>query len=98
MATTSDPVQSTDYVDFDEFIDIQLRKTGSTIKSTDVMTAVVGVLTVAILYLFLFVVFDHWVIPGGFGPWARGLMLGGVVLFTLGWLAIKVVWPWRRRV
>ena len=57
MATSSDSVKSQEYVDFDEYIDIQLRKTGSTIKTTDVLTAVVGILTLVTLYL---LVFDYW--------------------------------------
>ncbi len=68
MATSSDQVHGQEYVDFDEYIDIQLRKTGSTIKTTDVLTAVVGILTLVTLYLLLFVICDHWLVPGGFGP------------------------------
>lgn len=98
MATSTEANQDQDYVDFDEYIDIQLRKTGSTIKVTDVLTAVVGVATVFISYLLLFVIFDHWLIPGGFGTTSRAILLAVVTLLTCGWLATKVVWPWRRRV
>jgi len=98
MATSTDANQDQDYVDFDQYIDIQLRKTGSTIKATDVLTAVVGVATVFISYLLLFVIFDHWLIPGGFGTTSRAILLVVVTLLTCGWLATKVVWPWRRRV
>jgi hypothetical protein len=98
MATSSDSVKSQDYVDFDEYIDIQLRKTGSTIKTTDVLTAVVGILTLVTLYLLVFVICDHWLVPGGFGPVSRGIMLALVVGAAGAWLVLKVVWPWRRRV
>ena len=38
-------------------------------------------LRVALLtYLFVFVLFDHWVVPGGFGYIPRLLMLAGLVL------------------
>ena len=98
MATSSDQVHGQEYVDFDEYIDIQLRKTGSTIKTTDVLTAVVGILTLVTLYLLLFVICDHWLVPGGFGPVFRGIMLAIVGSAACGWLVVKVVVPWRRRV
>jgi collagen type III alpha len=98
MATSSDQVHGQEYVDFDEYIDIQLRKTGSTIKTTDVMTAVVGILTLVTLYLLLFVICDHWIVPGGFGPVSRGIMLAIVGSAACAWLVLKVIVPWRRRV
>ena len=98
MATSPEQVHGHQYVDFDEYIDIQLRKTGSTIKTTDVMTAVVGVLTLITLYLLLFVICDHWIVPGGIGPVARSVMLAGVGTIACIWMAIKVIIPWRRRV
>lgn len=98
MATSSDPVHGHEFVNFDEYIDIQLRKTGSTIKSTDVLTAVVGILTLVTLYLLLFVIFDHWLVPGGFGPVTRGIMLAIVGSAACAWLVMKVIVPWRCRV
>jgi collagen type III alpha len=98
MATSSEQVHGHQYVDFDEYIDIQLRKTSSTIKTTDVMTAVVGVLTLITLYLLLFVICDHWLVPGGFGSLTRGLMLAVVGVIACAWMAVKVIVPWRRRV
>ena len=98
MATSPDQVHGHQYVDFDEYIDIQLRKAGSTIKTTDVMTAVVGVLTLVTLYLLLFVICDHWLVPGGFGPVTRSLMLAVVGSIACVWIAVKVIVPWRRRV
>jgi collagen type III alpha len=98
MATSSEPVHGHEYVDFDEYIDIQLRKTRSTIKTTDVLTAAVGILTLLTLYLLLFVICDHWIVRGGFGPVSRGIMLTVVVTAICGWGIVKIVVPWRRRV
>jgi collagen type III alpha len=86
------------YVDFDEYIDIQLRKTSSTIKSTDVLTAVVGAGTLLTTYLLIFIVFDQWVIPGGFGSTARVVLLSSLLVAVAGWIGWKVIWPWRRHV
>jgi collagen type III alpha len=86
------------YVDFDEYIDIQLRKAGSTIKSTDVMTAVVGAGTLLTAYLLIFIMLDQWVVPGGFSPTSRLLLLSALLVGVAGWIGWKVLWPWRRRV
>lgn len=98
MATSSDPLLDQDYVDSDEYIDIQLHKTRSTIKLTDMMTALVGIATLVTVYLLVFVVCDQWLIPGGFTARAREIMLAIVVLVAGTWLGIKVILPWRRRV
>jgi collagen type III alpha len=86
------------YVDFDEYIDIQLRKASTTIKSTDVLTAVVGAGTLLTAYLLTFIVCDQWLIPGGFGSTARVLLLSALLVGVVGWIGWKVLWPWRRRV
>jgi collagen type III alpha len=86
------------YVDFDEYIEIQLHKAGSTIKSTDVLTAVVGAGTLLTAYLLTFIVCDQWLIPGGFGGTARVALLLSLLVAVVAWLGWKVIWPWRRRV
>ncbi len=86
------------YVDFDEYIEIQLHKAGSTIKSTDVLTAVVGAGTLLTAYLLTFIVCDQWLIPGGFGGAARVALLLSLLVAVLAWIGWKVIWPWRRRV
>ena len=98
MATPSGQVHGQEYVDFDEYIDIQLRKTRSTIKTTDVLTAAVGILTLLTLYLLLFVICDHWIVPGGFGPTSRGIMLALVATAICGWGIVKIIVPCRSRV
>lgn len=97
MATTSTK-RGGKYVDFDEFIDFQLQKTRSNIKATDVLTALAGVGTMFLAYLLVFVVFDHWIVPGGFGTVARWLMLGGLLVASAVWVAWRVVMPSRRNV
>jgi collagen type III alpha len=86
------------YVAFDEFVDFHVHKTQSHIKTTDIATTIVAVLVAFLSYVLLFVVFDQWVVTGGFGPWMRGSMLAvlSVALATvIGW---RVVWPLFRRV
>lgn len=95
---TAPPTSAERYVEFDEFVEFQLHKTESAIKTVDVLTAIVGASVVVVAYVLAFVVLDHWVVPGGFGYFARAAMLGAVVIAALAWVVWKVVIPIRRRV
>jgi len=90
MSTTTKSNDSSNYVDFDEYINYQIQKTRSNIKFTDLLTGVGGVLTAVLSYLLIFVVFDHWVVPGGFGYLARVTMLGLLVVGALSWFSWRV--------
>lgn len=99
MSTTLDGRKAKkNYAEFDEYISYQLQKTQTGIRSTDVFTALCGVAVFVVSYLLVFVVFDHWVVSGGFGPAMRLTLLSGLLLGTLAWLGWKVVWPFFRRV
>ena len=74
MATITQQAGRKNFVDFDEFIEFQLKKTRSNIKLTDILTAIAGMTAMVIAYLLVFVVFDHWVIDGGFGNATRWLI------------------------
>jgi len=98
MATTTSPTGRRNYVDFDEYIDFQLRKTQSGIKTVDILTALAGVATLFLAYLLAFVVFDHWIVDGGFSPPARWMMLGGLLVACAVWIVWMVILPSRKRV
>ena len=98
MATSIQPKSKQQYVDFDEYIDYQLQKTRSNIKATDILTALVEVAVLVLSYVLLFVVFDHWVIAGGFGRTTRLLMLSVVIIAAVTWIGFKVVIPYLKRV
>ena len=86
------------YAEFDEFIDYQIQKTRQGVKLTDVVTAACGVALLTISYLLVFVVLDHWVIPGGFGYGMRLTLLSGLLVASLGLIGWKVALPWFRTV
>ncbi len=90
MSTASKSPESTEnreghYAKFDEYVDFQISKTGSNIKANDLLTTGVGISTIFLGYLLIFVICDHWIIKGGFGHTSRLLMLAAVVLACLGW-------------
>lgn len=98
MVTSTQTRAKHQYADFDEYVDYQLKKTRANIKATDILTALVSVLTVVLGYLLAFVVFDQWIIPGGFGDATRLLMLAAAVLAVIAWLVWKVVTPFFKSV
>ncbi|MCH7987963.1 MAG: hypothetical protein IID46_02300 [Planctomycetes bacterium] len=98
MASSIQPKSKQQYVDFDEYIDYQLQKTRSNIKATDILTALVGVAVLVLSYVLLFVVFDHWVVTGGFSRTTRILMLSGAIIAAATWIGFKVVIPYLKRV
>jgi len=103
MSTASKPTESAEnrtghYAKFDEYVDYQISKTGSNIKANDLLTTAVGISTIFLGYLLIFVLCDHWLIKGGFGHTSRLLMLAGVVLASLGWAAWKLVIPYFKKV
>ncbi|MFG0333985.1 MAG: hypothetical protein ACF8TS_11535, partial [Maioricimonas sp. JB049] len=86
------------FVDFDEFVEYQLRKTRTEIKQTDVLTGLVGMAVVVLGYLLVFVLLDQWVIAGGFSPRVRILMLSALVLAVGVWMVRRLIWPYFHRV
>jgi len=98
MATTTESHDAEHYVEFDEYISYQLHRTRSSVRLTDLLTAAVGAAALGIGYLLVFVLFDHWVLPGGFSQGARLALLGLLFAALAGWLAWKLVLPYMRRV
>src|SRR4029079_8274841 len=98
MASSVETKLPQQYVDFDEYIDFQVQKTRASIRLTDVLTGFAGVATFVVVYLIVFSLLDHWVIDGGFSPFARGVMFAGVVVISMAWMAWKALIPGLRTV
>ncbi len=98
MSTTAGSANSARYVDFDEYVDLKLQKTRSSIKTTDLLVALAGVAAMFLGYLLAFVVLDQWVVPGGFGIGLRWTLLLTLLVATVAWLVWKVGRPYLRSV
>jgi len=97
-AAEATPPTGNRFVEFDEFIDYQLNKTSKSIQSTDILVGLVGAGLGLTLYLFLFILADHWLVPGGLGPWAR-LIYWSLGLGALGyWVVTRILKPFNGRV
>ncbi|WP_437186061.1 hypothetical protein SH668x_003189 [Planctomicrobium sp. SH668] len=86
------------YVDFDEFIEYQLKKTRTGIHSTDLISAGVVLLSFLSAYLLVFAIVDQWVIPHGLSDSARLLLLSALGLIALGWVGWKILYPWMQSI
>ena len=97
MATTTRSGNAR-YVEFDEYVDSKLVRTRQTIRSTDILLAVVSALAAVLGYLLLFVIADHW-LGMDFAPPLARLLIG---LSVLGGAAVWATWtiglPRRRRI
>lgn len=99
MATTVEPREGAQpYVDADEYIDFQLAKTQSQIKTTEVLTSASWLGIAVLSYVLTFVILDQWIMPGGFSNWARAVWLGGLVCGGGGWLIWRILLPWFRTI
>ena len=97
-STTAGSSNSSRYLDFDEYVDLKLQKTRSTIKMTDILVALAGVAAMFLGYLLVFVVCDQWLVPGGFGIGLRWTLLSTLLVLTAAWLVWKVGMPYLRSV
>lgn len=90
MTTTTNPGN---YVDFDEYVGLKLEKTRSTIRTTDLLTALAGVAAMFLGYLLIFVILDQWVVRDGFGLVWRWILLSTLMISTVAWLVWKIGIP-----
>ncbi len=95
MAVGTEPNESGTLLDYEQFIDYQLRETRAKIKTTDIVTALVALVSALIGVLLLEVVLDHRV---GLPLFVRGVLFYGCLLGSLGVLAWFVVRPLMARI
>ncbi|MFP6703485.1 MAG: hypothetical protein VB861_17180, partial [Planctomycetaceae bacterium] len=97
MATTTSSGQA-HYVEFDEYVDSKIVKTRETIRSIDIMVALVAAAAAVLSYLLLFVIADHWLGMDFVPPLAR-LVLGCSILGgSIVWAMWRIGLPNRRRI
>jgi len=93
MALSNPPVGK--LLDYEQYIEHQIRRTRSKIKTTDILTAAMILVTAALGVLFLEVLVDHTV---GMPAWARRVVLWGGLLGGTVYAALRVVLPMVSRV
>ncbi|MDG1894740.1 MAG: hypothetical protein P8J37_07520, partial [Fuerstiella sp.] len=96
MSTAVSP--NSDYAECDEFIDYQIRIARDRIRWTDLLTASLLAAVLLIGYVLIFTICDHWLVPGGFAPITRAIMLGLVVVSCGAIVYRYVIRPWTRKI
>jgi hypothetical protein len=98
MAGRADAQGTGNYVDFQEYVDFQLRKTRDQIRTTDLLTGATVAAVLVLGYLLLFIVADQWLFPRGVPVAIRwiGLLAWGAAVG--GWVALRLGLPLSRKV
>ncbi|MGD9720336.1 MAG: hypothetical protein AB7O59_07110 [Pirellulales bacterium] len=78
-------------VEFDDYIEAQLRKTQSHVRGVDAASAVMVWAAFTLGYVLLAALFDHWIVTGGLGFWGRALFLGLYLVLVAAFLILRVL-------
>ncbi len=80
------------WVEYDHFIEDQLRKTRGEVKGVEIASGLMTLAAGSLVYFLLIALADHWVLPHGLGFWGRlfclALFLGGA-----GYYAFRQLLP-----
>ena len=85
------------WVEYDQFVDQQIRKTRGQVKGTELAVALMTLVAGTLGYFLLAALADHWLFAHGFGFWGRLLALL-VYLGGAGYFAYRRVLRPRPRV
>jgi hypothetical protein len=92
-----DAGSSSTLVEYNRFIDKQLRRTRAQVRLVDLASGLLILATGSLAYFFVLALFDHWALAGGLPGWARVMALG-IYLVVGGWYLAARVLPllfWR---
>lgn len=78
-------------VQYDEYIDSQLRKTRGHVRSVDLTGSLMALVAGTLGFILLAALVDHWVISGGLGFWGRMLFLAAYIGGALYYLITQIV-------
>ena len=82
-----------EWIEYDQFIDRQIRKTRGQVKGVEIASALMTLATGALAFFLVAAVLDQWVLAHGLGFWGRlvclALFLGGA-----GYYAAEKLLPW----
>ncbi len=82
-----------EWIEYDQFIDRQIRKTRGQVKGVEIASALMTLATGALAFFLIAAVLDQWVLTHGLGFWGRlvclALFLGGA-----GYYAAEKLLPW----
>lgn len=79
------PAAGATLVEYEQFIEAQLRKTRGHVRSVDLAGTLMTIAAGTLTYFLIAALIDHWVVPRGLGFWGRLLLfllyLGGLGIY-----------------
>jgi len=82
-----------EWIEYDQFIDRQIRKTRGQVKGVEIASALMTLAAGALAFFLVAAVVDHWVLVHGLGFWGRLLCLA-MFLGGAGYYAAEKLLPW----
>lgn len=76
----------------ERYVDEQIRRTRRALKLVDLTAGLLTLLIGTLVYLLVMALLEHWVVPGGWSPTARG-MLWIVLVGGVAWYSWRLFWP-----
>ncbi|HEY2762152.1 MAG TPA: hypothetical protein VGI75_15445, partial [Pirellulales bacterium] len=80
------------FVEFDQYIDTQLRRTRGQVKSTEIGVRLLTLATGVLIFCLLSAIADHWLIRRGLAIWQRYVLFGGLII-GCGYFFLRTVLP-----
>src|SRR5690606_25470476 len=79
-------------VEYDRYIEKQMRKTRTTMKLVDLAYALLQLTIGLILILLVATLVEQWLVEGGFSSWARYATFG-LIVAGAGYFFVRRLWP-----
>jgi hypothetical protein len=86
------PASDGQIVEYDRYIDTQIRQTRRAVKIVDLVTTLVMLAAGVLAFLLVVAVAEHWLVPGGFSVAARTILFG-VLVGGIGYVAFRRLLP-----
>ena len=74
------------------YVDEQIRRTRRALKLVDLTAGMITLVIGVLAYLLVMAALEHWVVPGGWSPTARAMLLI-VLVGGVGWFSWRIFWP-----
>ena len=84
-------IRAAKLIEYEEFIETQLRKTRSQVRSVDIAGHLMTLAAGSLVYFLLAALVDHWLVAGGLGFWSRLTLCGIYLVAVGGYLAVEVL-------
>jgi len=91
-APRSSPLPGGKLVEYDQYIDTQLRRTRGQVKIAEVCSGLMSLAVAALAFFLIVALADHWLIRGGFGAAPRFVLFAALVLGA-GYYFVKEILP-----